>query len=227
MGFRARIKVVGIGGGIPRDIENVTAESSDPEIFLVEDPESPISPAPPPDDEIAIRAVSVGTATLTIRADSEPDVPDVPLTDTVTIIVYRVATRLVLYYTEAGSTDELLAPLNPALQAQPKFTGMPFNTTYTLRIEGRDGDGNVVPLENITWDNGGSIAFHFADVSPADPYRKILTPDDNANDRIFIITADGDPSPTAVSLSLTGSVTISTSDLLATILTETYSIEHI
>lgn len=223
MGYRARINVAGIGGGVLQDIEDVTASSSDPGIFVVEDPTEAAAIPAPPADVVVIRAVSPGTATLTIRADAEPATPDVPLTDTVTIIVYRVATQLVLYYTESGSTDELLAPLN--VLGNPEFF-VPFNTTFTLRVEGQDREDNVVELSNIVWFEN-SVSFRFDDTVPPDPYRKVLVPEDNATERAFTITADGDPSPAATTLTMEGRVNISTDDLLATILTETYSIEPV
>lgn len=214
MGFRAVINVYGRDGNeTVRDIESTTFASSDTSVFNVRyDSDA---------DYGYVIPVSVGTGTLTIKSDAaaaNEQEPVVPITDTITVITYRVATRLVFYYTEAGSTDELLVPV----LAGTTILQLPTNTTCTIRVEGQDDDGNVVPLSNVVFGvSGAGISI----AATADPNAVTVTPLTNDISSVDV-TADGDPSPATASLfaqCLIGTHLF----LRATHLTETYSIEPI
>lgn len=219
MGFAARVNVSGRDANEAlRDIENTKAVSSNPGVFRVVYGQTPEQSLP--EDVVLLYPVTVGTATLTITSDADPSAPEVPLSDTITVVTYRVATQLVFYYTEAGSTNELPIPIvagSPVLDLAVNSGGA------TIRVEGRDEAGYIVPLTNPAFDNGGSGVFHFTSTTTPDPYRAVLVID-SVGGSGFNVTADGDPSPNVAPLELFCAVNIN--DLtIATHLTETVSLE--
>lgn len=226
MGFAANLVVEGrVQAGDLGDLDAATFESSDTSIFIV-GRVAPIELNPYNNTWTAWEAQlvprAVGTATLTITADvetqNEPyNMSVVPITDTLTVVVYRVATQLVFYFTEQGSTDEL--PANDG--AGNPYLQIPKNKTATLRVEGQDDAGNVVPLSSVVFDSMGSGNYHF--VATSDPNTYTVVPDGPAGGSPATVSADGDPSPSASNLSTLLDIEIS-EPATATTLVESYSL---
>lgn len=215
LGFYAVVVVAGRDATeTERTIESVKGVSSNESVFTL----PALTPFVVPAGSLYLDSVSVGTGTLTITADAaaaNEQIPDVPITDTLTVVVYRVATQLVVYFTEAGSTNELRVPVIAGFVTLQ----LPINTTATIRVEGQDAAGTVVPLTTVAFQMQGGEA-HL--VATADPAIVTLVPDTNGSGT-FKVTADGDPSPGAASLSVICSVSLH-SFLRPTHLTETYSV---
>lgn len=132
-----------------------------------------------------------------------------------TIEVYKVATRIVAYYQVAGSPHEMLA--------SDEVIRVPFNQTATVRIEGQDEHGNVVPLSGIAWHEELAETYTLSPPPPPDPQKRILTPILIGSDPLPI-NADGDPSPGTAPLFV--SLMVSVLDRTATHLGFSYDIEN-
>ena len=197
MGLLASVEMVGRDPAeVIRAIEGQTFLSSNTGVFTVSSSRANPSVA-------VITPVGVGSAALQLAADADPGNPFVPLVGEIMVNVFRKATALWLFYVESGSTEELRAPI----VAGSVVFDVPAGRTFTVRVEGRDDKGIIVPLSNVFFDNGGSLKYHWTPTNPVDPYRAILTPDTIGGSG-FIITADGDPSPGSSPLSISGGVNL-------------------
>lgn len=220
MGFAARVRVY------PRDDDGTgqhtdagAFESSNTGIFRV------ISTVLQDDSinpywEVLLAAVSVGTATLLEYVDAENHSGNesvVPVTESLTVVVHNIATEIVSYYTEEGGGSELLVP---DIGGGTFKIRIPLNKNATFRVEGRTGKA-IVPLSNVTFSDGGSTHFHV--VATSDPNTVTIVSDAQFGGEPLTITADGDPSPNAASLSL--EVIVEVTGNIATNLVEFYSLE--
>jgi hypothetical protein len=208
-------RVVMVGRDNTETIQPIDAErfeSSDLGVFTV---------AFERDTGIAVLTpVEAGTATLQMDADAIADNVNeadrvLPLTDTLTIIVYRIATEIRLYYEVAGTTTGEVSAKPSDVIRVPSTAA-----SARIRVEGVDARGRVVPLSNVVFDDTSATRYSLAPTDPPDPQARILTPLSNGSDSLPI-TADGDPSPDAAALFLFPMVSITT---IATHLTETYSL---
>jgi hypothetical protein len=166
VGEYARVAMLGKDDGeAARDIEGQSFGPR-PRVTLVDPSEATngvfvISDDVPPDPNVVrVTAVGTGTADLIVGADADLDVPVLPLSRTVHVNVYAPASAIYIYFKVSGVSSEQLYFGTGGIS-------VPIDRTAIIRLEGRDAQGNTVPLTNQVLCAGfacsGTDRFHLVD----------------------------------------------------------------
>ena len=188
--------------------------SSNEDIFTIE--------MDPADPAVAlIHAVGVGVAGLALKADAAvEDFPDdkdiiVPLEDLLTIDVYSIATRIVVFYTVSGIATDYVYVEGDRIH-------VPLNKTVTVRMEGWDDAGRVISVQSQVFTDFGAPFSHLTEADPPVAGTAVIVPDQEGAG-YFVCDLDGDPSSGVAPLQT--SVLVSVVTPYATHLIEQYGIE--
>jgi hypothetical protein len=209
----ARVQVVGLDAlEAIKDLEHEAFASTDVRVFTCTfAPETGLAFLTP---------TGVGTASLGVKADAYIGEGEILLTDVFTVEVYPIATQLRLYYQPAGAAREVLLPAGGGV------IDLRLGSTATVRVEGIDDMGNVVPLQSQAFSTL-SDKFHIDPASPPEAGKAVLVPDALTGflENILIVTADGDPSANKV-VTLEVDVLVRVLESQATHLGMTYTLQN-
>jgi hypothetical protein len=182
---------------LPEPLYGTTFRSSDPSVFTA----TPADPLVP--DSIRLTPIATGMATLNIASsgDSSPGVKGI--TGSITVIVYKPAVEVLAYYTIVGTEI-------PVRMTGGSVVNIPIGSSALFTIEGRDADGNVVPLTNVAFSGGGT---HFHETPTSNPQAWLIVSDSLGPGTLTVIV---DPDPGPASLTITKFYIVAINPLPAT-----------